>query len=297
MWVSALPVLWALSAAAVDFNEGHSTAGATTKLWSLGLHENVHNAKEDKRGECVEEEPCPISCMEGMPCLHMDCSHNSECDGALKCCKTLCGTKCMFAQFKLPCTSDQNCPETTSCCYDGTCDSHCPARPEKKGRNNTDPSVEASSKAPLDEQYSNNPHPTVYKSSNSVNPTRPNLNEPDSTVKETNQAHPPMEEANDGQTNIEDRNPPTTEKESRQPVGEDAINKELAMLNHTNQRTTTEGGPDAKYRVMDSSEPPPTADVVIMPNQTVEKRYDSQGKELNGNGLNSSDEGGNIVRK
>ncbi|KAJ1122235.1 hypothetical protein NDU88_000737 [Pleurodeles waltl] len=212
MWGAALALLWALSVGTLALRDGYTTAdsmeafysedegqslifpGASNKLWLPGLHEPVthHHEREDKRGDCIEGEECPVCREGGMACVHHNCSNHSECEGALKCCRTLCGKRCMLPEFKLPCGSDHNCPASTSCCYDGSCDSDCPIPPTTS----------------ISQQYST-ALPTVEGSGDhpsSVHSLTHNQNDSQSTTEEINQPHSPTEESSNAFTTNEDGN-------------------------------------------------------------------------------------------
>ncbi|XP_078507534.1 uncharacterized protein LOC144768014 isoform X2 [Lissotriton helveticus] len=209
---AALALLWALSAGTLALRDiettpdttqiFHSQDGGQTlvfpaannKLWLPGLQEPEDHPHEwkDKRGECIEDEPCPIGCEDGMACLHKNCSNHSECEGALKCCKTLCGKRCMLPEFKLPCKSDRNCPESTTCCFDGSCDSDCPIQLTAtiiQQYRTTLPPVDGSGDLP-----------------SSVFSMTHNKKDSQTTTEESNQPHPPTEESRNDLTTMGNSN-------------------------------------------------------------------------------------------
>ncbi|XP_053547794.1 whey acidic protein-like [Bombina bombina] len=80
-------------------------------------------------GECPEEilqhtseHTDPLS---AALCDNKDnCTHDSDCLGSFKCCKTTCGMECVPPKFISPCRRDFDCPLSLKCCK-GVCDSEC----------------------------------------------------------------------------------------------------------------------------------------------------------------------------
>ncbi|KAG8552544.1 hypothetical protein GDO81_004570 [Engystomops pustulosus] len=95
-----------------------------------------------KRGMCpnvssnISAAACASPCAGGINCTLGNCSSDTNCTGAQKCCDTGCGLMCVDPEFKTVCSEDEDCPVTLVCCKRSCVTSCGKGKPPKKHEKN-----------------------------------------------------------------------------------------------------------------------------------------------------------------